>query len=248
MTQETSNVRVRYGEPTLLRAFAFYFRKAPEAREQGIRESYLHSCAKEMEDAADELERMRRERAAIEKAFREAGYVGDDLVAGVASLRGLFDAARAGHEPPAAPIDRQRLRSKIGCFMLENGMTSDNLAIALCTYFEGHMDRPKPDPETEHGWGQWASENTDRVLDELTDEVLKLIPRLTPPPSDVPDMRSTLLRVVEAVQALSRIEDGKTLFEASPSKSQAAFDAWLMLNESVAKANYVLDKTKEVAP
>lgn len=41
-----------------LRSFAFYFKKDPEAREQGIKESYLRSCADEMEKAADEIERL----------------------------------------------------------------------------------------------------------------------------------------------------------------------------------------------
>lgn len=41
-----------------LRAYATYFRKPHEQREMGIRDSYLLSCAEEMERAADEIERL----------------------------------------------------------------------------------------------------------------------------------------------------------------------------------------------
>lgn len=51
--------------------------------------------------------------------------------------------------------------------MVENDINADNLAVVLCTYFEGHMDRPKPDPQTENGWGAWAEREANRVLDEL---------------------------------------------------------------------------------
>jgi hypothetical protein len=64
----------------------------------------------------------------------------------------------------------QRLRSKIGGFLLEPDTNDggDTLAIALCSYFERHMNRPRPDPDTENGWGQWAEEKTNAALDALT--------------------------------------------------------------------------------
>jgi hypothetical protein len=77
----------------------------------------------------------------------------------------LNDAYRASNER----VD-QRLRSKIGGFLLEPDTNDggDTLAIALCSYFERHMNRPRPDPDTENGWGQWAEEKTNAALDALT--------------------------------------------------------------------------------
>lgn len=87
-----------------------------------------------------------------------------------------LQAASAEHLP-----SKERFRNQIGCFMVENDMNADNLAVVLCTYFEGHLDRPKPDPHTENGWGAWAEQQANRVLDDLAAFVAE---RLPSPPAD----------------------------------------------------------------
>ena len=45
----------------------------------------------------------------------------------------------------------------IACVLVEDGPMADNLIIAMCTYFEGHPERPVDDePQGEECWGPWA--------------------------------------------------------------------------------------------
>jgi hypothetical protein len=81
-------------------------------------------------------------------------------------------------------IDRQRLRNIIGsCDVEDVPDLTDNIAIALCTYFSAHMDRPDPDPESESGWGEWVTTKTNAALSLLASAVLKEVERTTNQPS-----------------------------------------------------------------
>ena len=72
------------------------------------------------------------------------------------------------------PRSTKPLRSVIGGCLLEEDGIADTLAIALCSYFEGHMDRPKDDPETERGWGEWVERKANEAIDRVVAEVERL--------------------------------------------------------------------------
>ena len=62
--------------------------------------------------------------------------------------------------------DIAKIRNKVGSIPAIDGeaCTTDNLAIALATYFESRLDCPEDD-KNEWGWSEWATEKTDSLID-----------------------------------------------------------------------------------
>lgn len=74
------------------------------------------------------------------------------------------------------------LRLALGGCPVEDEAGADNLAIALCTYFNEHPDRPKDDDfDGEDGWSKWVSDKTNQALDSL---VLAVCSAQPPEPAD----------------------------------------------------------------
>lgn len=57
------------------------------------------------------------------------------------------------------------LVQKLGGIDVEDDLFSDNLAIALTSYFESHINRPIDDETDENGWSVWAVAKAKRALE-----------------------------------------------------------------------------------
>lgn len=66
-------------------------------------------------------------------------------------------------------------RNELGSVLLEP-QGGDNLGIALATYFEKHMDRPRDDPDDENGWSLWVLDKTHAALDLILAEMKRSHP------------------------------------------------------------------------
>jgi hypothetical protein len=64
-----------------------------------------------------------------------------------------------------------RKRNNLAGIQLEMDWNGDNLIIALCSYFEGHMNCPDEEPDDENGWKPWAVQKAYEALDMIVDEV-----------------------------------------------------------------------------
>lgn len=65
------------------------------------------------------------------------------------------------------------IRSQIAHVQVDDSAMGDNLAIALCTYFSDHPDRPDNDPDTEHGWGEWVTKREQETIKRIVEAAMR---------------------------------------------------------------------------
>jgi hypothetical protein len=80
------------------------------------------------------------------------------------------------NDPDSAPAVKA-MRHAIASVNIESDATGDNLAIALCTYFEDHLDCPDEEEDDECGWKPWVSRMCDRALDRIAQAAAEAHPR-----------------------------------------------------------------------
>ena len=78
-----------------------------------------------------------------------------------------------------AMADR-KLANAIGCIEMIGGGgihdIDDNLAIALCTYFDDHPKKPVGEEISDDtGWSPWVVERVNDVLDRVAAEATRLL-------------------------------------------------------------------------
>lgn len=73
--------------------------------------------------------------------------------------------------------DEQTLRNIVGSTLCDDEPLSDNVAIAMCGYFESHPSRPEDDRITDdHPWGVWVEEQANLTLKRIVDAVIAAAP------------------------------------------------------------------------
>lgn len=72
-------------------------------------------------------------------------------------------------------MDIKTLRNVIGNLpALREDPCGDNIAIALASYFDKHIAKPKNDEiDTDLSWGKWVIEKTNEALDLIVLEIYK---------------------------------------------------------------------------
>jgi len=77
-----------------------------------------------------------------------------------------------GYAEPPKPqraAEMKDFRSRLGWSDVEAN-SSDTLAVALCTYFDNHLDKPDDDQsDDDNGWHPWVSEMADKALKLITE-------------------------------------------------------------------------------
>lgn len=76
-------------------------------------------------------------------------------------------------------MPEHKMRNLIGGVEIEGqrpatfaeGCQFDNLAIMLCTYFDGHPDCPEEQEDDETGWKPWVIDRCNEMLDAIAAEI-----------------------------------------------------------------------------
>lgn len=69
------------------------------------------------------------------------------------------------------------MRREIACANIEADAASDNFAIALCTIFTDHHERPEDDEEGDRGWGEWVEARANAALEIAAKEAARVAER-----------------------------------------------------------------------
>jgi hypothetical protein len=60
------------------------------------------------------------------------------------------------------------LKHRIAWIRMGDSPDADNLAVAICTYFSNHPERPENDPDDdETGWGEWVNQQYERTMTRI---------------------------------------------------------------------------------
>ena len=65
------------------------------------------------------------------------------------------------------------LRTRIAATVIDDSPCGDNLAIALCTYFSDHYQRPDDDDVVDGLWGPWVEARTNEALNRIVRAALE---------------------------------------------------------------------------
>ncbi len=71
---------------------------------------------------------------------------------------------------------KDKLECVIAMSPMEDDVSTDCLAVALCSYFDDHMDKPENDPvDDEKGWGEWVCGKYEKAQENILNEVAEFV-------------------------------------------------------------------------